>query len=555
MVKVLSKKIKVEWGNMEKLQFIEYILSSKVVELKEVLTKFDMNHEQFLVQINQFNKISFQQEFVVEDNLIIVKNKINNRIVDTKSNRQKELAKLWFTNQFTIDELEIIFGRSRKTLYKDIQQIKKKLLELSSTTNSIQMQLNIFTFDQLEEIANYKNITTNELLSAICNMLKTILNVDCSIREIIELNINYIENDEYAEESRIFASEVIHAIETYLKVKFINDFKKQQIARHIDTSFYKYVNNIFIPKSKLVNVFPRDSERFERISTIMEMLFKSKKLYYSEEELLYLSLYFLDVKDFAYIKVKVDEFEGSRKLYIEKQLLDNFDNFLLTNDKADYVVSSVTKTADTVIKLNFDVNDIKQISKRLKLKSNRVEETKLYFKLKSLLRKNVSLDEFSSVLTSEKRQTKRSLLECFNDEGFYSCQPTSSSSQTIEEISNLLKSRGSVGEEYQDSIKLQMELYSTEFKLINNVALIHAPIADHVYKSDLIMAYSENGFVFSNSVVNFIVAFSAIDDIDLLLPLQDLYTLLSLEDFSDYLDTKPSSKEFCSFLEQSLKKI
>lgn len=539
---------------MEKYQIIEYILEYELVEIKEIIEKFSIQPERLLSQITDYNEISFKYEIEHKEGLITVKEKVNNVIIDHTATRLVELERLWLTGLFHISELEIIFGRSRKTLYKNIQQIKQKFSTERTGDAIVQSQLNKYSYDKLQKIASYKQISVEQVIRSICEFVAKEQHLDVNLERLVELNLNYQFSDEYLAPSTIFASEIIHSIETYLKVKFINEYKINQVHHHVESSYYKYVNNIYIQRIDIENVFPRDKERFEKVATILEMLFKSMHLYYCDEELLYLSLYFLDQNDFSYLKVKVIAEEGSSKLLVERQIEENFDNFKFVTTNPDYVISTYDHFADTIVKTKFDVNDIKQISKHLKLKSNRSEETKLYFKLKSVLKKNVSLSEFSEILNTEKRQTKRSLLECMMDNGFYSFGKVESLGSTIKLISTILMERGSVSTEYLNSLVEQMNLYSTEFNLINNVALVHAPVADNIYKSDLIVMYSREGFQFTNSYVHLIIAFSAVDDVDLLLPLQDLYMLLDSPAFIEQLDLHPAATDFKRYLEKSLKK-
>ncbi|MFV0499590.1 MAG: PTS sugar transporter subunit IIA [Bacilli bacterium] len=526
-------------GKMKEL--IEVLSNVESIDYSQLVKLLKIDIECLNTLCDQYNRISFYAQIVKSEDRVYIDNADEN--VGSVRERQELMRQLYVSNCYSILEFEIIFGRSTKTIYRDLKIIRDNLQKEFKvwnvdSTSFILNEINKFKPDIVTRIMGDKKLTHSQFLEGGISSITKILEIEVDNNQILHLYINRETLSEVDKvEAAQFTRDIIKNIEYYLHMNYTNDAKRKLLQAHIESKYFAYKNRVLLQTIDPLQIVHNYKEMYSRVSPIIEMLFNVYELYCNEEEIMYIALYFLNIKDFTKLTVNVKALKGSEKILIQNQLLENFENFDFVEDKGDLTITNIPDTNDSIfIKTMFDSTDIKAISKVLDKKSNLSPELELYFKLKPLLKKSTDYDTFLNTINPPLVESRHSLETLVGNDLLIDSETTSWLT-AIKRVCNILKSNLSTDNTYYDEIMKYINNYKTEFLISDSVALIHAPITSHIFKTDMVVIYNHEGIDFPNEKkIKLVIGFCAKSEVDMLLPLQQLYSAVTENNFENKIE-------------------
>lgn len=529
-----------------KNDFINYIKEKEVVEINVLIKELNLDMKYISFNIDKFNKYSCYYKITKVENILYWETK--DLFSSKKSERILVLKNLYLMSVYSIEELELIFGRNRKTLYKDIKKIKETILMEFNTSNNNEL----FYQNILNEI-DYLIINKTIELKKI-NEITIFDNITTSLDTLLKLNISkeVIEKRKYTADevnARNLTNDIVNNIQKYKKKKLNNKFDYKKLILHCSNSYYRYKNMVFEKRIDVKKIIKPYSNEYYEVSTIIKMVFKSNRLYYNEEEILYIALFFLDSDIYDNIKIKICSLKKSRDLFIKRELSKNFKDYSIVNENEDLIISDYNCESNNkiVLKINtpFQIDDIKKISEYLKF--NKQDSRDLYFKLKPLLKPGIDYDKFSN--TVFKVNQKYKLEEIILEENFIFLDEQINWMDSINKTAKILENKGYITNRYKENIINLINKYSYEFTIVEGVALVHAPISNEVFNSSFSFLFNLQEIIFpKNHKIKLIILFCATNEIDLLLPLIEINELLLSKDFSEKIKEVKSETEIKKLL-------
>ncbi len=534
---------------------INYIKENNYISIKNLLDEFEVEKKDIYDTIREYNKNSFYYKVEIIDDIIYF---LDN--TDIFSNKRKDrldvLKYLYLCGIFSIEELEIIFGRNRKTLYKDIKKIKEELKEEYNKKSEpvdifYQSILNNVDYEILKKIKELKRITITKIYFKLAQGIDILLELD-KHQEVMEKRL-YLP---YSFESRVLSNDIFNKIERYKKKNIIDKTIKKKLISHIESSYYRYKNKVFEKRIEVNNIIKSYADDYYEISTIIKMVFKSNNLYFSEEEILFISIYFLNNDIYQNIKVKVSSKRESMKLFMKRELEKNFYDFTFVDSEYDILVSDdINLTGDVcIVKIPFDVYEIKMLSRFLKFRKEDVLLNNLYFKIKPLLKKNIDFESFKKKINYKQTNNSLELKDYIFEDQIKIINENINWEKSIKEATKILEEKNFITNKYYEDVIKLVKMYNTETIIVDNIALIHAPISNAVLNSSFSFILNKKSIIFpNNKKVNLIILFSANNEIDLLLPLIDLHKILLNSEKVDLILKANQKKELKSLLSQKIK--
>ncbi len=533
---------------------IAYIKENNYISIKNLLDEFEVQKTDIYDTIKEYNKNSFYYKIDMIDDIIYF---LDN--TDIFSNKRKDrlnvLKYLYLCGMFSIDELEIIFGRDRKTLYKDIKKIKEEIKEEYNIKNEpgdifYQSILNNVDYEILKKIKELKKISINEIYVKLAEGIDALLSLD-KCQEVIEKR----QYSPFPFESGVLSNDIFNNIQRYKKKKIIDQNIKKKLLTHIEFSYYRYKNKVFERRIEVNNIIKSYADDYYEISTIIKMVFKSNNLYFSEEEILFISIYFLNNDIYQNIKVKVSSKRESRKLFIKRELEKNFCDFTFVDNEYDILVSDdINLIGDVcVVKIPFDVYEIKMLSRFLNFRKKDVLLNSLYFKIKPLLKKNIDFESFKKKINHKSTNNSLGLKDYIFEDQIKIINENIIWEKSIKQATDILEEKNFITNKYYEDVIKLVKMYNTETIIVDNIALIHAPISNAVLNSSFSFVLNKKSIIFpNNKKVNLIILFCANNEIDLLLPLIDLHKILLNREKVDLILKVKQKKELKNILSQKI---
>lgn len=526
-------------GKMKEL--IEVLNNVESIDYSQLVKLLKINVEYLNTLCDQYNRISFYANIVKSEDRVYIDNTDDS--VSSVRERQELMRQLYISNCYSILEFEIIFGRSVKTIYRDLKIIRdnlKKMFKIwdDDSTSFILNEINKLKPDIVARVIGDKKLTNVQFLQGCISSITKILEIEVDNNQILNLYINREAlNEADKVEVAQFTRDIIKNIENYLHMNYTNNTKRKLLQAHMESKYFSYKNRVLLQTINPLPIVHNYKEMYSRVSPIIEMLFNVYELYSNEEEIMYIALYFLNIKDFTKLTVNVKTLKGSEKILIQNQLSDNFENFDFVEDNSDLIITNIPNTNDSIlVKTMFDSTDLKAISKVLDKKSNLSPELELYFKLKPLLKKSTDYDTFLNTINPSIFESRHSLETLIGDDLLIDLDTTSWLT-AIKRLCNILKSNLSTDNTYYDEIMKYINNYKTEFLISDSVALIHAPITSHIFKTDMVVIYNHEGIDFPyEKKIKLVIGFCAKSEVDMLLPLQQLYSVVTENNFENKME-------------------
>lgn len=508
---------------------VEYLKSENYVDINELRKVLMLDNKALHKVIIDFNQRSFYYKIVIEDNIIYLENK--NQFPNKRHDRLRILRDVWLSGLYQMDDLEIIFGRSKKTLYKDIKWIKaditNRYVKRNCTPIIFYHQLiNEFNYAVMLKIGS-ENISKKELYTNIANNIYQVVGGSKITKQVVNERLS--DNTDFSSYAKMLTIDLINNIERYLKKKIIRNRIYEQLLVHIESSYWRYKYMVFINMIDIQQVINSNLYEYYQISMIVEMILRSHNLYSSKEEIMYITLYFLNPDIYLSINVKIDVKRGSQYALVQKELNKYFQDFNIVEEDADVVIGLVKINVENMIqvKIPFDVYDIRILSRYLRFKRNNTSSYNLYLQLKPLLKQTITFNQFAAKLEAP-IYSEHLRLNCFLNSEYISIEEKALSwDVAIRKAAKILEDKMYITKTYADSIIQLVRKYNAEIMIADGIILAHAPITNDVLQSGISFLLCKKPIVFTgNKQVYLIILFCANTEVDLLLALQELNSVL-----------------------------
>ncbi len=537
---------------------VELIINSAPLTTADVINILNVDANQITCAVTSYNQISFYKQIIIVDDYIEVKNKADDDISHLA--RQNLIQQMVLANTHSISELEIIFGRSDKTIYREIKRAKDAIRDHYLQFKEGDIKFVIYYVNSLDAsfkqyLAKVKQTALEKLIRNTVDTINRICAIDCDADLLVNM---YLGEAQISAGDKQFcirlAEEIVDNIQKYLHMQFVNYNKIKLLEVHLETKLFAYRHNLLLKTIDYQLIVHKYMAMYKRVAPIIKMILNVHELAYSEEEVMYIALYFLNEADYRKNTVRVIAKRGSDKIMIENQLREHFENFELSENEANIIISNEKHNAQTIcVNTLFGLEDLKVIAKYIDKQKNVNEQLEMYFKLKPLLKKSVEYEDFQRCVAPLQYEENSSILSIAKDDIFW-MDTSIKWLQAIRMICRQMIANHSTDESYYLEIMKYIERYKSEFLIAKEVALIHAPITSHVYKTDIVILYNKSGFLFPNEQsVKLVIGFCAITEIDMLLPLQDLYQIITNPSFNINLGQVENKHQLCQLLSNSQK--
>ncbi len=543
-----------------KNQIIEHIKKQRYVQIESLLKTYCITYQKLQSIITQFNQSSFYYEITIVDKFVYW-HEINDVMFPTdRENRYRVLKQIWICNVYSIEQLELLFARSRKTLYKDIQQIKLELkTDWDTSENSLIYFYQNFINNLDQRIINKikgKNFDMQLIVRNICDNLNLIIGEENITEQIIKLRFH--PQTDYHNEARILTLDLMKNIERYQKKKISDNEVFKHLYHHINCSYWRYKSMVFTKQVDVEKLMSRYADNYYKISVVIKMILNSHKLYYNEEEIMYITLYFLNPDIYQSIKIKIVANRLSQEVLIKNELENYFVEYKIVDKNEDIIISSIPLLDNTngiFVKIPFDIYDLRNLSKMLILKRTIDSNHKLYFQLQPLLKKSVDYEQFNNQL-KQTTITPLQINDFLNSKFVIFVNESISWEQAIKISAKQLELKGYINQEYTNNIIKLVKKYNSEIVIKEGIALAHAPITDAVYQSGFSFLINKKGIIFpGEKKVHLIILFCTNNEVDVLLALQELNNILLNNDLVSALKKITTRQQLIDFLVKCRKKM
>ncbi len=539
-------------------QIIEYIKQQKYVEVSELYNLFKIDHQHLKMIINNFNQHSFYYQIVWKEDNLYWELKNDQHYPNSRYNRLKNLQDLWLININTIDQLELLFARSRKTLYKDIQKIKQNLKTEFANYNYEQQ----YYYQQIINQVDHQ--TVKRLLNLGYTEVEIIKNITMQLDQLFNLNLTVqvikLRTPKNVGDERIINSltnDLITNMEYYQKKKIVRMKIESKLKQHLLTSYWRYQTMTF---DRLINVEEMviaQTNDYQQIRMIIKMVFKSRNLFWNDQEIFLIALYFLDLDIYEKYQIGLNCQQTSEELMLINELEYYFKDFLIVSENPDLLLTineqqgihfNVKHQREVKVKLPFDVYDLKNIAGFLKLNRQENDVINLYLKLKPLLRKSVDFEKFKATISYKVPQNPEHFDEYLSLETITIVDHVCSWQQAIYDGSLPLQQQFKIDQQYPQYIVELLNKYQGEMTIAPGVLLAHAPNLDVVYQTGFSLFFSREPIVFpGQNMVQLIILFCGKTETELILPLQDLYIIINAVDVIKELEAVTEANEVINF--------
>ncbi len=542
-------------------QIIEHIKTQQYEQIEILQKVYKINFQELQMIIMEFNQKSFYYEITIADAFVYWHELNDEMFPSTRDNRYWVLKQIWLCNVYSIEQLELLFARSRKTLYKDIQQIKLEIKTdwLTSDKNLIYFYQNIINnLDQkiLKKIS-HKTIELSTIIRNVCNNLNLIIGVENITEQIIA--IRFGPQKDYQNEARILTLDLMNNIERYQKKKICDEQVFDRLYQHIGRSYWRYKLMVFTKEVDVEKLMNRYADNYYQISIVIKMILNSHKLYYNEEEIMYIALYFLNPEIYQLIKVEINVKRLSQKTLIINELANYFKEYKIVEENGDFIISlssSLPAKNEVGVKIPFDIYDLRNLSRILILKRNINNNRTLFVKLQPLLKKSVSYEQFKKLLEVDNSTDPIQLSNFLTKEFVILNNEKMSWEQAIHISAKVLEMKMYINQQYTNNIIKLVKKYNSEIVITNGIALAHAPITDAVYQSGFSFLVNQSGIDFpGQKQVYLIILFCANNEVDVLLALQELNEMLLNNNLIPKIKQVVSQQQLINLLINSRKKI
>ncbi len=542
-------------------QIIEHIKTQQYEQIEILQKVYKINFQELQMIIMEFNQKSFYYEITIADAFVYWHELNDEMFPSTRDNRYWVLKQIWLCNVYSIEQLELLFARSRKTLYKDIQQIKLEIKTdwLTSDKNLIYFYQNIINnLDQkiLKKIS-HKTIELSTIIRNVCNNLNLIIGVENITEQIIA--IRFGPQKDYQNEARILTLDLMNNIERYQKKKICDEQVFDRLYQHIGRSYWRYKLMVFTKEVDVEKLMNRYADNYYQISIVIKMILNSHKLYYNEEEIMYIALYFLNPEIYQLIKVEINVKRLSQKTLIINELANYFKEYKIVEENGDFIISlssSLPAKNEVGVKIPFDIYDLRNLSRILILKRNINNNRTLFVKLQPLLKKSVSYEQFKKLLEVDNSTDPIQLSNFLTKEFVILNNEKMSWEQAIHISAKVLEIKMYINQQYTNNIIKLVKKYNSEIVITNGIALAHAPITDAVYQSGFSFLVNQSGIDFpGQKQVYLIILFCANNEVDVLLALQELNEMLLNNNLIPKIKQVVSQQQLINLLINSRKKI
>ena len=243
----------------------------------------------------------------------------NNEIINLNDNEEKELLKMGFNKEFTLEELE--------NLYQSPQHIMNLIIELTKNCN-----LRCAYCYQREWETDKKTVISDEIIEKICNLCKIISNKDINI-----ITLSFIGGEPLLQIDKM--------ITIYNKIKKVSDEKNIKLYVYIDTNGTIFSDKLKEIKNLFINITvscPEDHNKLRKYITykdcytqVIENILKIEKEIKNAKLSLRYNVHNKNINDLEkHIKSLISKGISSREMDLAYTVSHN--EFINTLSKSDY---------------------------------------------------------------------------------------------------------------------------------------------------------------------------------------------------------------------------
>lgn len=478
--------------------------------------------------------------------------------------RSNSILAIVILNNYDITDLELLFGRSRKTLYKDIRAVKENIAD--------DIKRSKYVFDELK-IQKYINFVYSELY-------ETIYNIDTKERDYIcnrvyeyfqdlvtfEIKNNYdilkgysfldtitflnchFDDPEFINEKTKYLSnkifeELCGCLNIHLDLQPSDDLTQHLLLTHLENNFVKYQMNILDSKVIDENILFKKKEKYDFMSVVIRNVFNFNQLMINKTETIYIALYFLQhcTQKIKHVRVLCPNGLSISKM-INIQLSEYFTNFQIvtnSNDPVDLIITTMNTVdslncADTlVIQKIFDTETIKSINKYLELKvDENIDIYKIYDQMKDILRPEISYKEFKYrfIISKNSMNLKRSpmLCELIQEKFVHFYEEAPSWEMSILNGAKILEDQLCVDSSYGQSMIDSVKKNGPYIVLVDEFAMPHAVNDGNILKTSMSLTIYKEPVIFpKDKKVHVMLMLASVDSKEHLNALAELTNFLS----------------------------
>ncbi|MGL4588653.1 MAG: PTS sugar transporter subunit IIA [Mycoplasmatales bacterium] len=503
--------------------------------------------------------------------------KLMSRIDPRQRTRYIEAFVLY--NEFEFERLEIVFGRSRKTLYKDIANARITLENEFQKKNQSLTYLEVQCYvNQVYKylIVSARNVTEEEREQIVQAVLRT-LRSDFKVSimgttqcqgddQFIQINKNFGSCIQPNNQKVVkLISELTSNLKQLLDIELTKS-TKEMLRRYLGSNIGSYTYNILETDESIKPLVVKYEQQFAIFDLLLNKIFTEFNLFTNELENTYITLIILSEEPKLKKKVMLvwDDSEFTT-LAVKLQLTDLFENFEfvqpLENQSADIIITnrlSFTneKHGTKVIYVqNFlTENNLEKLSKILKLNSSiEYDALRMYNSIEDMLNSSISFSKFKrrfiNVFLNATIVRRPMLKELLNIEVITKEKKVENWESAIKLCASPLVKQAKIKEPYVQAMIDVIKEYGSYVVLVDGFAMPHANRIDLVNETSISLLILEEEVIFpGEKPVNVIMCIASVNSEEHLNALSELFNLLKDSDFVKRLLKMENENEILKYL-------
>lgn len=463
-----------------------------------------------------------------------------------------------------IDTLELIFGRSEKTIYRELKNAKQTIISNGHELPTIQLYLNK-SFIHLKS-DNIK-LTKAEIIQKVEVQISKIFETKIDLHQL-QL-ANELNNKSFfpTNAQKALVVNLYHQLKVVLSGNLNVTFEsvdEQLIINHLSRNLliYQYgVDDHVVIDDSIFSSYNLD---YDLIKLLISSVFHEYNLLINESNISYLVTYLLPALAQPIKRIKIICPIGVASSQIVKLTIENYFIDQVVEDDYDFCIvigNSQLVDSDNIIKIDtINKNQLVQtLSEYLTLKAEvKLEIFNLFTNLADLLQANVTYRQFTKqVLISRNKIIQRSpmLRELLTEKTIAFPKKLKDWKGAVIYGNEILVKNGFTDEQYGQEMIAAIEQYGPYVVLAPKFAMPHAK-SKHVKRTGMSLLILDEPIYFpEEKEVNVILTLCSNDNQNHLEALSELTTFLTKHNFLTDLSNCNNAESVINLLEEKWKKL
>lgn len=542
---------------------IQY-LSKGNYTIQELADILDVTPQTIRNKIKQIN---------IDSQLIINKNNVLELVdLEHKPTKLNEIEYIIFNiliDNVKVTQLASDLFRSEKTIYRKVSE-QKKLIKKEILENFLQAHLYVeqhyYDYYDLVSIKNNNKDYFHKLLYN--SKLYDYEGIEFEEVLLMIKDLNEHKNTLFVDEAESFYERFIKFLQSSSFKVNLTEQTSQELKSHIVGSYLRYKYTIEDAQIDSSNVFAKYYKEYNIASFNFKLFFSLENMQILPEEIAYLFVLLIkniskvdSVKDVAifcengvasayFVKEQLNQyFKNFNVIFVGKRpkVIDNFykDNLLIIS-----VGSKLTADNIITVSVKLTKKDLENLSYKLDYKyGDESDGNELYYRLRNLLKNDVTIDDFKNNLQQMKKG-ELMFKDLINEEFIRKEKSVATWQDSIKECAKPLLEKGYITPEYINAMIENVIEFGTYIILIDGFALPHSKPEDGSLKLGISMLVLDEKIKYpGDKEVGVILTLSSIDNTTHLNALMNLTKLLERDNIIDTIMSFRTPKEINNFIQ------